>query len=229
MSFTWIDLIGHLSFALTAISFYLRDILLLRLLAIASGLIGIVFNILIPNGPIWLVVFWLAVFIFINAQRVLVLLWERRDLKLTEEEQELFETVFRSFSPYEFLKVMRVAKWVEYKAAEVVTTEGKPVDSLHLIYHGAVSIRKEGSDIGEARDGAMIGEMSFLSGGNANADVKTIVPTKFVKWEKQDLRALLKRNPSLEIVFQTIFATDLAKKLAAVHGTSKSSQKEIFQ
>ena len=67
MTLTFLDMTGHLSFALTALSFYVRDILFLRGLAIVSGLVGIVYNYSLPTGSLWLVIFWLAVFIAINS------------------------------------------------------------------------------------------------------------------------------------------------------------------
>ena len=44
MELTVFDLVGHVAFLLTAISFYLKDILLLRFLAIISSLVGIGYN-----------------------------------------------------------------------------------------------------------------------------------------------------------------------------------------
>ena len=56
MTLTFLDMTGHLSFALTALSFYVRDILFLRGLAIVSGLVGIVYNYSLPAGSLWLVI-----------------------------------------------------------------------------------------------------------------------------------------------------------------------------
>ena len=41
----------------------LRDMILLRSVAIVSGLVGMVYNYMVPGGPLWLVIFWLGVFI----------------------------------------------------------------------------------------------------------------------------------------------------------------------
>jgi len=41
MSLTLLDVVGHASFALTALSFYVRDMMVLRALAIVAGLVGV--------------------------------------------------------------------------------------------------------------------------------------------------------------------------------------------
>ena len=67
MPLTVLDIVGHASFAIAAFSFYLRDMLLLRSLSIVSSGIGVVYNYFIQGGPLWLVIFWLGVFMSINA------------------------------------------------------------------------------------------------------------------------------------------------------------------
>lgn len=69
-----LSIIGHLSFAMTAVSFMITRMLMLRVLAILSLSLGIVYNSLIamgwpddhPTPELWNVVGWLAVFLAIN-------------------------------------------------------------------------------------------------------------------------------------------------------------------
>ena len=70
MTLTLVDMTGHTAFVLTALSFYVRDILVLRGVAVVGGFIGIAYNYFIPAGPLWLVIFWLVVFIVINGFRI---------------------------------------------------------------------------------------------------------------------------------------------------------------
>ena len=83
-----LDIVGHLSFILTALSFGVRDMLFLRSLAIASGLVGIAYNVLNFDPPLWLVIFWLSVFICINGYRIIGIILERRSIHFNEEELE---------------------------------------------------------------------------------------------------------------------------------------------
>ncbi len=69
MSLTGIELIGHLAFFLTAISFWLKDMLLLRYIAVASAFVGITYNYSIDVGPLWLPILWRCGFSLINVLR----------------------------------------------------------------------------------------------------------------------------------------------------------------
>lgn len=214
MDLTFLDAIGHTSFALTALSFYLRDILFLRGLAIVSGLIGIAYNYLIPAGPLWLVIFWLAVFILINGFRMVGIFLEHRSIDLSDEEVELHETIFQSFSPVEFMKLMRIGEWRTAESGYQFTAQGETIEGLKLLYNGEVVVERDGEEIGRVRDGSMIGEMSFIQGGAATATVSSTQPCRYLVWPKEELRGLLKRNPTMNVAMNQVFGMDLTRKLA---------------
>lgn len=209
------DIVGRLSFGLTALSFLMRDILLLRLLAIVSGVLGLAYNYFLPEGPLWLVIFWLFVFLLINLVRVVMLFLERRGVSFTEEERELYQTLFQNFAPVEFMKVMRLARWQDSAEDELLATENTPLDDLKLIYNGEVAVERQGQEIARAKDGTFIGEMSYIHGGDATATVRTVRPTRYLSWPQDELRKLLKRNPTMDVAMGTVFHMDLTQKLAA--------------
>ena len=213
MHLTFLDVIGHLSFGLTALSFYVRDILLLRSLAILSGLIGIGFNYSLPGGPLWLVIFWLSVFITINVVRVAGLILERRSISFTEEETELHETMFQGFSPVEFKKVLRIGEWKNAEPGYHFAEQGTALDGLMLLYNGEVVIERDGKEVDRARDGAMIGDFSFIRGGKATATVAAVNPCRYLFWPEQALRGLLRRNPSMDVAMRHILNLELTRKV----------------
>ena len=213
MELTLVEFIGHLAFLLTAISFYLKDILLLRFLAIISALVGIGYNYFLPVGPLWLPIFWLGVFTAINLWRIVGILTERYSIQFNEHEQELYETIFKDFSPVEYMKLIRIAEWRDAAEGLVFASEGEAVDGLRLLFSGEVSVARDGNEIGRARDGALIGEMSFIQGGNASATVTAAVPCRYVFWPEEALRGLLRRNPNIDVAMKHVFSLDLTRKL----------------
>ena len=215
MEFSVVEVIGHLAFLLTAISFYLKDILLLRFLAIVSSLVGIGYNYFLPMGTLWLPIFWLGVFAMINGWRILGIMMDRHSICFNADEKELYETVFNNFSPVEFMKLMRVADWRHAKKNEVFAMEGCPVDGLRLLFSGEVSVQRAGKEISRVRDGALVGEMSFIQGGDASATVKTTVPCRYVYWSKEGLRGLFYRNPNIDVAMKHVFGLDLTRKLTS--------------
>ena len=111
------------------------------------------------------------------------------------------------------MKLLRLGEWRSAEAGEVLATEGEDVDELALIYNGEVIIEKSGGEIARSRDGTMIGEMSFIQGGNATATVRTARPTRCLVWPKEELKKLLQRNPTMDIAMNTVFSLGLARKL----------------
>lgn len=213
MSLTLVDAVGHTSFLLTSISFYVRDMMVLRALAIFSGLVGIAYNYGLPGGPLWLVIFWLSVFIAINAYRIVGIVMDRRSVHFNDEEAELRETIFQNFSPVEFMKLMRIGDWRHAKVGESLAEQDKVVGGLKLLFNGEVVVERDGEEIGRARDGAMIGEISFLQGGAATATVLATKPCRYIFWSGDELRKLLRRNPSMDLAMKHVFSVDLMRKL----------------
>ena len=214
MTLTLLDMIGHLSFGLTAFSFYVKDMLLLRALATASGVVGVAYNYFIPAGPLWLVIFWLCVFMALNLFRIFSLLRERRQVSFTDEERELAQTVFRNFAPVEFMKMLRIAEWRSAEPGQVLARQDERQEELALIYNGEVKVERDGAEVARGRDGMLIGEMSFIQGSAANATVTTERPTRYLVWPQKGLRALLRRNPTMDVAMQSVFNVDLVRKMS---------------
>jgi len=215
VTLTLLDLIGHSSFLLTAISFGVRDMMFLRILAIISGLVGIYYNYSILVGPLWIPIFWLSIFVFINVVRIFGIILDKRSIAFNPEEAELHETLFRKFSPVEFMKLMRIGEWGQTETGQLFSTQGEAIGGLYLLFNGEVLIERDGTEVGRARDGAMIGEMSFVQGGQANATVAALKPCRYVYWPGEELHKLLLRNPGMDVAMKHVFSTDLMRKLSA--------------
>ena len=210
---TPLDLVGHTSFTLTALSFFVRDMIFLRSLAIVSCIVGIVFNFYKMEDP-GLVIFWLSVFICINGYRIIGIILERRSISFNEEEMELHETVFQNFTSLEFMKLMRISEWRSVESGHQFAEQGKVIDGLNLLFNGEVIIKRGDKELGHGRDGSMIGEMSFIQGGAATATVLSTRACRYVHWPKENLKSLLNRNPSMDIAMKHVFSLDLTRKLA---------------
>src|ERR1700682_4649468 len=204
---------GHLASVLTMAAYLLKDILWLRLLTILSCFAGIAFNFIVPSTPLWTVIYWNILFALINFVQVAIIIKQRSSVHFTEEEKELHATLFKNFAPFEFMKLMRVGKWLEAKQGQVLATEQKPLDSVMLIYNGLVGVETDGKEVAKLKDGNFIGEVSFITGGAATATVGALMPTRYNAWPKESISQLLNRNPSMRFAMQSMLSTDLTKKL----------------
>lgn len=211
----FVELFAHFSYVLVACSFLVRDILYLRALAILASISLVAYAFYGGEQPNWTVLGWQAVFFAINTVWVVALVRERQGVRFTDEERELFETVFRAFAPVEFMKLMRLAQWRTVRRGETLAKTGDVLPELKLIYNGEAVVRTPTGEERRLKDGAFVGEMSFVRGGAASADVKAASEMRIVTWAKEDLRGLLRRNPSMLSAMQTVVSEDLTKKLLA--------------
>ena len=145
--------------------------------------------------------------------QIAILIKERTGINFTEEEEELHDTLFRNFAPFEFMKLMRIGKWLEAKQGEVLAVEKQQLKAVMLIYNGLVGVETNGKETAQLRDGNFIGELSFITGGAASATVRALQPTRYIAWPKDAVSKLLNRNPSMRFAMQTVLSTDLSKKL----------------
>jgi hypothetical protein len=203
----------HIASILTLLAYLVKDILWLRLLTIFACIAGIIFNYFVPATPLWAVIYWNVIFIVINAVQILIIIKERSDVSFTDEEKELYETLFKSFAPFEFMKLLRLGKWLEAKKGQFLAVEQKPLDSVMLIYNGLVSVETKGREIAQMKDGSLIGEISFITEGTATATVRALEKTRYLSWSKEDMHDLLNRNPNMKFAMEKVFSTELSKKL----------------
>ena len=189
MDISYIWVIGHLAFFLTAVSFLLKDIILLRGIAVVSSIVGISYNYFSVSGPNWLPIFWLSIFAIINAFRIIGILREKLSINFSEEEKELFETVFSNFNAVEYMKLFRTAEWKNIPAGTTIAREGEQLDGVYMLYNGEVSVERSGTEIGTSRDGySDLGDV-FYKGRNTliSASVVSTKPCKCVFWLKSGI------------------------------------------
>lgn len=206
-------LIQNLTYVLNAASYLVRDILFLRYLSIGGSCASITFNSLAFTTPQWLPIFWNSVFIAVNLVQLVILYVERRRVVFSERERELYETVFRNFTPVEFMKLLRVGGWKEATAGEVIAREGQQLPEVMMLYNGQASVTVSGKVVAQVKDGHLIGEMSFLTEEPASATVTAATPIIYLAWPKRELRKLLERNPTMRLNLHGVIGTDMAHKL----------------
>ena len=207
------DLTGHLAFGLIALSFLVKDIFWLRLMSITASCFSIFYNYFIPAEPMVIAIFWNGVFIAVNVYHIAIILYEKRQVKMDDKNEELYSTLFKDMTPVEYLKISRAAQWETLKPNMRIITQGMPVPDLYLIYNGTVDVLIDNKRITDLRDGEFVGEMSFLTEKVATATCKVKHETQCLVWEQRDFKELLKRNPSLYFTIQSVLSAQVSDKL----------------
>jgi CRP-like cAMP-binding protein len=208
-------LVGHGAMALVAISYLVRDMLWLRIIAIAASVASIIFGVFGFAEVDWVIVSWNVLFLVVNAVQMVQLLHERRRVDFTPADAELHSTVFPTLSPVEFLRLLMIAERREAAPGTVLMHEGVAVAEVILIIDGQVAIARKGRQVAEARAGSFLGEMGFLGQSDASATVtvEAGAPVKLLAWKVGPLRDLFTRHPGLGIAVQSILSLEVSRKL----------------
>ena len=208
-------LAGHLAFGLIAFSFLVKDIFWLRILSILASLFSVFYNYTIPTEPMWLAINWNFIFVGVNLYHIGIILYEKREVKMDEKDEELYQTLFKEMSPVEYLKISRAEKWETLKPGKRIITQGMPVPDLYLIYNGTVDITIDNEHIAQLKDGEFVGEMSFLTEKVATATCKVKYEAQCLVWKQREFKELLKRNPSLYFTIQSVLSAQVSDKLVS--------------
>ncbi|MCO4754216.1 MAG: cyclic nucleotide-binding domain-containing protein [Bacteriovoracaceae bacterium] len=206
-------ILGNLSYMLVACSFMVRDMLWLRGLSIMASCCGIFYSSTVAKTPLWTPIVWSCVFIGLNVYHISRLILENRGITFTDKEQELYQTCFSTLSPLEFKKLNDIAEWKQISENEKIIEQGQKMTSLYLIYSGITNVVVDGKKVAELRDGQFIGEMSFMTEGDATATVVSEHPTEYLTWNQEGLKGLMARNPSLLFSLQKSMGTQLSNAI----------------
>src|SRR6516165_306385 len=131
----------HAANVLLLVAYSVRDILWLRLFAVAAALISIPFYVLQPT-TLWAPLLWSAVFAAINLFQSWRLFLERRPVKLTPEE-EVRRLVFRDLPPRTVLQVLSIGFWTTAETGERLIEHGKGLEAISLVVRGNVRVTRD--------------------------------------------------------------------------------------
>ena len=213
MSFQF-ELLIHVANVLYLFAFMVRDILWLRILTVVAAACLIPYFYFQPE-PLLTPIYWNLVFTALNIFWITRLLLERRPVKLNEEEQRLCELVFRTMTPREMIKILKLASWQSAVAGECFVERGKPLDRLMVIYSGKACVEVDGKNVTELQPGQFIGSISYVTEEMAPANIVSLEPTRYVSWPKSKLQDYMKKNPDLHTALKTTLAIDLTRWLEA--------------
>lgn len=206
------DILLHIANVLLLLSFTLKDVMWLRLLNVCASGFFVTFFWMQPK-PMWSAMGWNVLFTTVNLYQIWQLWLERRPVFLAEREQQLYDLVFSSLTPREFVRLLQHAEWHETKVETVVIEHGSHLQDMMLIVSGGMSVQVGGQEVVTLRAGQFVGEMSFLTDEAASADVVATEGTVYLAWQKQTLRVFLDKHPGICACVQLVIGHDLVRKL----------------
>ena len=205
----------HAANILLLVAYSVRDILWLRLFAVAASLISLPYFILQPE-PLWAPILWSSVFAAINSFQSWRIFVERRPVKLMPEEEEIRQLIFPDLPSRKVLQILSIGAWTTVEIGKRMLERGKSAEAISVIVRGKVRVTRGDRVFGELATGHIVGSALLLSGATADVDAVVIEPVRCMQWEVEPLERYLAANPETRIVLQRYLARDLAGKMLAV-------------
>lgn len=204
-------LVGHLSYVLLVASMMMRSMKWLRIIAVSAGIVSALYGYFFLKD--FVTVFWEVVFVSVNLVQLLLLELNNRRARFSEDERRFVEIVVPDVEKAHARRLLKIAHWTEYETGTALTVEGKPVELLHFIVEGAVSIEKDGRIVGVCGHDDFVGEIGFMTGVGATATAIVANSVRCISFERAPFEALLRKDPALKHAFEASFNRALAGKL----------------
>ena len=179
----------HAGNVLSLIAYSVRDILWLRLFTVAAALITLPYFVLQPT-PLWEPIIWSGVFGAINLVQSLLLIRERRPVKLSDEEEEVRRLALPDLSPRKVLQVLSIGSWITADVAERFIESGKHVKAAWLIIRGKVRVTQGERLLGELVPGQIVGSALTFTGVPPVIDASAAEPVRAVRMGNWNSRIL---------------------------------------
>ena len=194
------------------LGFLTRDELHLRLLLLVGTCFYILYYYYATDAPLWDAIWTSAMIGLTNLTLIVIILRERTTIGMKADMLKLYQ-YFPTLYPGQFRKIMKHADWITAKSDTVICTQGEVPGYLFLLSDGSVSVERDGKIV-RIGAGNFLGEISFLTRGAASATVTASAKTKYVRWERAKLTALMEKSPKLSNALRAMFNQDIARKLA---------------
>lgn len=204
-------LFGHFTYLLLIVSMLMRRMVLLRSLAVASGVAKIIYRAFFVFDPVS--VLWEAIFVFVNVIQLFLIWYYEYQHSFAADEKHFAESMPGGVDRSAVKRLLDHAELVQFEPGATLTTEGEPVQKLMYLADGIVKIERGDRIVAICGPGDYVGELSFLSGSPASATATVVKPTRILSFDQKKLAAAIDADAQLRRTLESALNRNLAGKL----------------
>ena len=201
----------NIGFIFNFIALAFREILWIRILLTLGYFLRFIYQYFF-SGSIEASI-WMIVFVSINLFQIIQIVNERRKRYIEPKIVDLYKTIFKEFTTYEFLYFWKIGSIKNVESDTRIINDGDYTNSIRLLLDGEVSILKSNKIITKLRRGHFIGEISYLTEEPAIADVMSNGPASYIQWSNKQLSDMRTNNKIFWIKLQNILLMDMIEKI----------------
>ncbi len=204
-------LVGNLGYVLLVVSMMMTRMLLLRVFAIASGIVGGAYMWLWLGDPVGTV--WEFTFAMAAVLQIALAMYRNRPAVLSPDEQALQAALMLDFEPRHVRAIRSVGSWHDSEHGVELMRQGEPAKSLIVLRSGSVSVLVNGQHVGTCGAGSLIGEIGFARATPATATVVANGPVRYLALDCDALRRLMKSDSEISDGVNSLCRSALEKRL----------------
>lgn len=198
---------------LAVLAFVMRGPITLRVLAVVGTSMQAFFYAFLSTGPIFYGVFWKVLMAAAAFGFMLLLLRERMGRQFAPDLRGLAQDL-NLLNPGQIEKLFKAGEVRTAQGELCIISQGAKPKELFYLLEGSATVLKDGHPI-PVQAGTFLGEIAFVSGGIATADVLLAPESRYMAWPTDKLRGLLAREDEIDIALRGLINHDLARKVAA--------------
>ncbi|MDB4859686.1 popeye domain-containing protein [Candidatus Marinimicrobia bacterium] len=157
--------------------------------------------------------FWMIVFVIINLYQIVRIVNERRKRYIEPKIFDIYESVFKSLSTFEFLTFWKMGLIKNVENGVTIIEKDEKLNSILLLINGKVNVKSEGKSIAFLPRGSFIGEISYITKEGASANVIADGDATYIEWTNKELMKIKNSKKIFWTKIQNILLNDLIIKL----------------
>ncbi|MEM8689278.1 MAG: cyclic nucleotide-binding domain-containing protein [Pseudomonadota bacterium] len=134
-------------------------------------------------------------------------------LRFSDDERDFVEDMLKGLPLAQARLLLDTGFWMGAEPGSLLTVQGKPVDHLCYMASGKADVIVDGKLVAQCGAGAMIGEVTYLTGEPASATVRTAETMRCLRFQAGHLRTFLAKNPEIRAILEQNMANHLRTKL----------------
>jgi hypothetical protein len=206
----------HLANVLFVLSYSVRDIMSLRVLAWCGSLISLPYYYLQPE-VLWQPIGWAAVFMAINGYHVWRLWRERRPVELSADEARLYDLTFFPLTRRRFVDLARLGRWADLETGDVLARPGQPIEEVVVPLTDGVEARIGERVLGWFAAGEIVGAAAVY-GRPQPFEVVARENCRVLRVPVAAIKRRAEQDDQLARTLERIAREDLARKLERLIG-----------
>ncbi len=151
--------------------------------------------------------------IVISIIGILRLYYIDKTLHFSDEESRLIEKLLPGVSKEKAQKVLALGEWIEMTSGARVISEGLPTTALTYVSSGKLVVSKGGVPMIAMGQGALVGEVTYIDGTPATAQIDVLEDARLFSIDAQKLRALVEKDSEIATAIECSVASVLRGKL----------------